>query len=176
MRRRSAEGMNRPAVFVVWFLAVALIVGARLWFDNAGGSLAGDGRIDDAQHAWLVLFSSLTFAAAMVLTTVVRSQPATLGILGVVAAGAAAALWWGTWNAFDSSCSLATRNDPAVRGACADGAADLMPWFITYLVAAVGLLGTAIFLAMRRSRLRPPREFRGPSTSLHRAHRPVSDS
>lgn len=72
-------------------------------------------------------------------------------ILGDVAVVAAVAMWFVPWNAYDSRCTLATRNDPNVRGACADSVAELMPWFVAAVAAAVVLLvaGTVVAIQAR---------------------------
>lgn len=73
-------------------------------------------------------------------------------IAGVVAAGGAMLLWMVPWNAYDSRCSLATRNDPHVRGACADGVAALMPWFAVVVALSLALLVGGTITAARSPR------------------------
>jgi hypothetical protein len=82
----------------------------------------------------------------------VSSRVAVCWLLGLVAAGAAALMWWVPWTAYDSRCSLATRNHEHVRGACADGAAALMPWFVVVAVAAVALVVIGTIVAVRGRR------------------------
>ena len=73
-------------------------------------------------------------------------------ILGLVAIGAATLVWFVPWNAYDSQCSLATRNDHQIRGACSAGAAARMPWFVVLVVSALVL----IVIALRNRRDREP--------------------
>ena len=73
-------------------------------------------------------------------------------ILGVVHAAAAAGMWWIPWTGYDSQCSLATRNDENIRGACADGVAALMPWFVFLAVTASVLLLLGLIIGRRGRR------------------------
>ena len=73
-------------------------------------------------------------------------------ILGVVAAGVAVLAWLLPWDAFDSQCTLATRNSDQIRGACAAGAAARMPWFVVLVVAVLILLASGAVLAVRNRR------------------------
>lgn len=75
-------------------------------------------------------------------------------ILGDVAILAAVAQWLVPWNAYDSRCTLATRNDPNVRGACADSVAAHLPWFVATVVVAVALLVAGAVIVIR-SRAEP---------------------
>ena len=79
---------------------------------------------------------------------------AVLWILGLVHVAAATAMWFVPWTGYDSRCSLATRNDAFIRGACADGVAALMPWFVFLAATASVLLLTATIAARGRRRPR----------------------
>src|SRR6478735_8465902 len=70
-------------------------------------------------------------------------------ILGLVAAGAAALAWFVPWNAYDSQCSLATRNDHQIQGACAHGVSARMPWFVVLVVSALVLIVSGTIIALR---------------------------
>lgn len=61
-------------------------------------------------------------------------------------------MWWIPWTGFDSRCSLATRDDENISGACADGVAALMPWFIFLAVTASVLLVVGLVDALGRRR------------------------
>jgi hypothetical protein len=76
-------------------------------------------------------------------------------VLGDVALVAAGAMWFVPWNAFDSRCSLATRNDPNVRGACADDVAALMPWFVAAVATGVVLLVAGAVVVLRARNEQP---------------------
>ena len=73
-------------------------------------------------------------------------------VLGLVATGAATLTWFVPWDAYDSQCSLATRNEHQIRGACLSGAAARMPRFIVLAVAALALIISGTVIALRNRR------------------------